>query len=110
MVAHPLVEFTLFQILLVLILAVAVTIHLAKRRRRNELTSLPDDDPNVADQAYSGGWRIDEDGWWWRQLRKTDITFQRADGFTSGDGVYVKTAQNAIDYDLGILPDSEEDW
>jgi hypothetical protein len=59
-------------------------------------------------QARDAGWHIDRDGWWTRAPRVGDLRItDSAIGFTSdgrGDpaGPYVRTAEEAIDYDRGV--------
>ncbi|WLB77009.1 hypothetical protein [Bradyrhizobium elkanii] len=67
--------------------------------------------------ALAAGWSIDEDDWWWRQMRKGDKHFDECHfGFTTRDDVedeaqncvFVRCPTYALAYDRGeIIPQAK---
>lgn len=55
------------------------------------------------------GWRIDRDRWYVRRRHQGELAFDDCRiGFTYGKSVYVRTAQQCLDYDAGRV--AAGDW
>jgi hypothetical protein len=55
---------------------------------------------NVHREVTPDGWKLDRDHWYTRKMRDGDVEFDECTiGFTNSRRVYVRTAQQCLDYD-----------
>ena len=66
-----------------------------------EVLQLQDDEPEHAAAAREAGWLIEEDYWWVRPLKPTDVEGEPDDGFCSDNFVFVANAEEALAFDRG---------